>query len=236
MTKYMQVANIIREKILSGEYKSNEQIPFEKDLCEIYGISKMTAKKAMDILIMEGLIVKKRGSGTFVKNVKMGDMQKALATYQFQGFTASHKEGAVSSIVLEFVLENPTAEVADVFNIEEDDFVYKIIRIRQLNGVPNAIEEMYMPINVISGLKKKNAEKSIYEYIEKELGLNIQSSHRTLTARPCTDFEGKHLNLETGEPVVVSVQTAFLDNGVAFEFSKCVHSHKTFKFETVLIR
>lgn len=63
MIKYHKIASDIKEDILKGDYKPNEQLPFEKELCEKYNASRMTVKKALDLLVAEGLIVKRRGSG-----------------------------------------------------------------------------------------------------------------------------------------------------------------------------
>ena len=69
MKKYILISSDIRKKILEGVYQANQQIPFEKDLCVEYDASKMTVKKALDMLVSEGLIIKRRGSGTFVKDL-----------------------------------------------------------------------------------------------------------------------------------------------------------------------
>ena len=70
MNKYIEISNELRNHILKDNlYHPNDQIPCEKDLCIQYGASKMTIKKALDILVDEGLIYKKRGHGTFVKGL-----------------------------------------------------------------------------------------------------------------------------------------------------------------------
>lgn len=53
MEKYNLIANDVRKKILEGVYQPNEQLPFEKDLCQFYDVSKMTVKKALDMLVAE---------------------------------------------------------------------------------------------------------------------------------------------------------------------------------------
>lgn len=71
MEKYNLIANDVRKKILEGVYQPNEQLPFEKDFCRMYKVSKMTVKKALDILVTEGLIYKRRGAGTFVMDLSV---------------------------------------------------------------------------------------------------------------------------------------------------------------------
>lgn len=64
--KYLQIYHAIREKILSNEYAINQQLPDEITLTKEFNSSRMTVKKALDLLVSEGLIFRKRGQGTFV--------------------------------------------------------------------------------------------------------------------------------------------------------------------------
>lgn len=57
MTKYERIANDMKEKIENGIYKPNDQLPFEAEMCEAYGVGRITVKKAMDLLVNEGLVV-----------------------------------------------------------------------------------------------------------------------------------------------------------------------------------
>lgn len=236
MLKYMEIAIDIRDKILQEVYKPNEQLPFEKVLGEQYSASKMTVKKALDILVSEGLIIKRRGSGTFVKDVQVSDIQKIILSNQFQGLTNSYYKKKVSSIIIDFKVIPATKEISQNLKIEEDTFVYKIIRVRLIDDSPAVIEETYMPISIIPNLKKSILEGSLYEYIQGDLGLKIQSSHRTIRVKKANEFQIKHLNLKEHDPVAESKQIAYLDNGQAFEYSISTHSHLYFEFETVIIR
>lgn len=68
MAKYKDIANNIRNKIMSHEYSYGQKLPYEYVLCMSYHCNKETMKKALDILVKEGLIIRRRGAGTFVKD------------------------------------------------------------------------------------------------------------------------------------------------------------------------
>ena len=93
-----------------------------------------------------------------------------------------------------------------------------------------------MPIDLIPGLKKERIEGSLYEYIEEDLGLKIQSGHRSISVRQATKEEQSYLGLTSGDPVAVAEQIAYLDTGQAFEYSISVHRHDNFSVEFVLTR
>lgn len=237
MKKYLQISNDIRNKILNGTYKSNDQLPFEKDLCEMYEASKMTVKKALDILVSEGLIIKRRGSGTYVKDLGKEELEQITIANQFRGLTSMNPSKEVKSKIITFNIIPCPDFVKDQLNIEdEDQFVYDVYRVRYIDDTPTVVEKMYMPINVISGITKNIIEHSIYEHIEDQLGLKIQSAHRSITTRKCTEEEARFLQLQEGDPVAVAEQIGYLDNGTAFEYSISVHRFDRFKFKVVLTR
>ncbi|MGX7417371.1 GntR family transcriptional regulator [Carnobacterium gallinarum] len=236
MQKYIFISNDMRNRILEGVYKANQQIPFEKDLCVEYDASKMTVKKALDLLVSEGLIIKRRGSGTFVKDLSVDEIERIAVANQFRGTTALHPDKKVESQILEFSVI-PAPELAkNKLNLIADTFVYDIYRARYIDGIPHVMEKMYMPIDLIPGLKKGNVEGSIYGYIEEDLGLKIQSAHRKVTVRKANADEIKYLELKEGDPVAVAEQIGYFDTGAAFEYSISVHRYNEFSVEMILTR
>ncbi|MGT2785670.1 GntR family transcriptional regulator [Streptococcus merionis] len=234
MQKYNVIANDVRKKILDRTYKANDQLPFEKDLCEAYEVSKMTVKKALDILVAEGLIIKRRGAGTFVKDLSVEDMEKMIVGSQMIGTSAYYPTRTVTSKVLRFEIISATEKVANKLNIALGSFVYDIERVRILDGNPIVMENTFMPISVIPDLALKNVEESIYEYIQDGLGMKIQSAHRNITVRKASDAEVEHLEMEKGDPVGVVEQVGFLSSGMTFEYSISTHRYDTFSIEMMI--
>ena len=219
MLKYEKIAFDIKEDILSEKYKPNEQLPFEKELCEKYNVSKMTVKKALDLLVNDGLIIKRRGSGTFVKDITEKEIQRIIEKKQFSGLTTTSIGHKVTSKVLEFKIINATKEIADILKIEEDEFIYFVHRVRYVDDKAVVIEKTYIPLNLIPGMKLADVKKSIYGYIKDKLGLNIQSAHSTVRAMKSDELDRKYLNLEKDEPILEVERVAYLDNGKVFEYS-----------------
>lgn len=242
MNKYAVISNKLRDQILKEKiYHPNDQLPCERDLCIQYDASKMTIKKALDILVEEGLIYKKRGHGTFVKGLsrqQLSTLEEDLCNTQqaLTGYSKQYGKENVTATVLEFSVIPTTPKIAANLHIKENDFVYKIIRVRNLRGVPCVLEETYMPIDLIPGLKLSHVESSIYSFIRDNLHYQIQSSHVRVKAKGASDFIAANLNLETGEPVALVEQIAFLDNGMPFEYSFSTHKADCFEFTAVIIK
>lgn len=235
MLKYEKIAFDIKEDILSEKYKPNEQLPFEKELCEKYNVSKMTVKKALDLLVNDGLIIKRRGSGTFVKDITEKEIQRIIEKKQFSGLTTTSIGHKVASKVLEFKIINATKEIADILKIEEDEFIYFVHRVRYVDDKAVVIEKTYIPLNLIPGMKLADVKKSIYGYIKDKLGLNIQSAHSTVRAMKSDELDRKYLNLEKDEPILEVERVAYLDNGKVFEYSFSRHRYDKFEFKSITV-
>lgn len=235
MLKYEKIAFDIKEDILSEKYKPNEQLPFEKELCEKYNVSKMTVKKALDLLVNDGLIIKRRGSGTFIKDITEKEIQRIIEKKQFSGLTTTSIGHKVTSKVLEFKIINATKEIADILKIEEDEFIYFVHRVRYVDDKAVVIEKTYIPLNLIPGMKLADVKKSIYGYIKDKLGLNIQSAHSTVRAMKSDELDRKYLNLEKDEPILEVERVAYLDNGKVFEYSFSRHRYDKFEFKSITV-
>lgn len=234
MEKYKVIANAVRKKIIEGEYVSEQKLPSEKEMGDVFDASKLTIKKALDILVAEGLIIKRRGAGTFVKSLSVDEMERLIIDNQMTGTTAFNPDKTVTSKVLDFSIIPASALVAEKLNISEGEYVYEIHRVRLVDERPSVIEKTYMPVEVIPGLKRLHVEHSIYDYIEEGLKLKIQSGHRTIKVRKATDFEVDELGLKHGDPVGIAEQIGYLDTGVRFEYSISAHRYDQFSVEMMV--
>ena len=234
MEKYKVIANAVRKKIIEKEYLPDQKLPSEKEMGETFQASKLTIKKAIDILVSEGLIVKRRGSGTFVKSLSVEEMERLIVDNQMRGTTAFHPDKAVTSKVLQFEIVSVAEKVASKLNVPLGTQVYEIYRVRLVNKQPTVIEKTFMPVSIIPGLRQKDLEGSVYAYIEDKLGLRIESGHRTISVRKAKEIEVTELNLEEGDPVGVAEQIGFLSNGAPFEYSISVHRYDQFSVEMMV--
>lgn len=234
--KYQQVADRIRKAIRKGAYLPGSQLPLAKDLCVEFAVSPITIKRAVDELVHDGLVVKRRGAGTFVKIMDDTAMYKLSQSPQFGGFSEYYHGHKIHTEVLHFAIIHPAVDVAEQLKISEDDFVYDIQRLRCADGEPVVIEYTQMPMELIAGLKEKNLKDSLYRYIEGTLGLHIQSAHRTIRAVMPTEEEQKRLGITEEMPLLEVQQTAFLSDGRPFEHSLSRHRGDKMNFKAVSVR
>ncbi len=238
MLKYQSIASDIQRSIEAGALKPNAKLPTVVELCEAYGVSKITIKRAIDLLTDRGLISSRRGSGTYVKNTTELLEQTGLEpidamddsgvdSFAFSqsdraaGFTEKHASlgKKISSVIYDFSIVNPPEDVARHLNIHPEDFTYHHCRVRCLDDEPMVIEYTYMPLDLIPGLKRSQLYLSVYDYIQNALGLKISSFHRIFRAVPASAEEAKRLQTAPGIPMLEIAQVGFLDDGTPFEYS-----------------
>lgn len=236
MVKYQEIAKDLRRKILNKLYLPSEQLPQEKEMCLIYNVSRITIKKAVDELVTAGLVIKRRGAGTFVKSVNDATVQELSLVQQFTGFTEANQGKSIKSNIIRFEIVHPSADVADKLQIDIDSFIYDIIRARYADTEPFVVEYTQMPLDIIPGLKHDVLLDSIYHYIQSRLKLKIQSAHRAIRAMWPNEIEQEYLKVDTNFPVLEVEQVAYLDDGRAFEHSISRHRSDKIIFKTLSIR
>ena len=176
---YYQLREQIRDNILSGKWEYGKELPSELRICETLGLSRATVKQAMDELVREGLITRKRGKGTFV-------------TYQSEGINIFTEPSLIMqmkklgiSIHSRVVAagEGPLEkEISGYFEEGGENFC-KIRRVRYIKNHPLILEANYIAPGWAKDLLKQNLNIiSVYEYLEQANGIRFDSYH--IEARP----------------------------------------------------
>ncbi|MCI1665478.1 MAG: GntR family transcriptional regulator [Atopobiaceae bacterium] len=228
MHKYEQVVRGIKQGIDSGEYPAGDLLPPAQKLCERYDVSKITIKRALDQMELEGLITRRKGSGAYVKTPVPA--QKGLdkeVSADMLGFYAQQTElgKTVRTDVVDFDVASPPKSVAQSLTMENDEFAYYICRVRIADGTPWTIEYTYMPIKLFPDLRRHDAEVSLFSYINERTDYTIASSHRTIRAVKPTPEECRLLDVADDEPLLEIEQIVYFDDGRPFQYTRQRHAH-----------
>ncbi len=235
MNKYELISQEVKERINKGFYPQDQPIPDEHSLSKEFGCSRMTIKRALDVLVREGLLFRKRGHGTFIIQKAEKDSTVNVISEESVGLSRLMKDFNVTSHVIAFEIEFPSAEVAKQLVISNTDPVYHIIRLRCVNQEPYVTEETYMPARLIPGIDENVLNGSIYQYIQESLDLKMGVAHRKIRACKSNELDQKYLDCQYDDPVLEVEQVGFLNTGVPFEYSFSRHRYDKFVFTTVTV-
>lgn len=219
MNKYDEIVNELRRRITSGFYREGEPLPDQVALAEEFGVSRMTLKKAMDILAMEGLLFRKRGVGTFVIKNALWNSSNYRAT-EYSGLTAQFPDKKVESQIISFEIQFPSEKVQELLQLDSTDAVYHIVRLRIIDQKPYILEDTYYVAKLVKNLTEEVIYASIYEYIRSDLNLKIGGAYRKIHADVANELDIRYLNCEERTPVLEVEQVVYLNNGTPFEYSR----------------
>ncbi len=137
---YAQLANILRGQIANGEFRPGDQLPSESQLCRRYGISPMTVRRSINILVDQGVVSAAQGRGTFVKHLEW-----SAANFDLQELQDLFSKGEINHIkLLEARVISANRRTARKLNISEADFVIYIRRLFTKDDKPIFYHRAYL--------------------------------------------------------------------------------------------
>lgn len=165
---YQQVCNTIREEIETGVFQPSDRLPSELELCERFGVSRITLRSAIDTLVQDGFLVRRRGKGTYVAPPAMVESIHACGS-----FTASCiKQGAEpSTVIISATRGSADRRCAEALSISAGSPIILLERLRTVNGQPTIFETDYLPISFESILSLPLENQSLFTLIREHFGL-----------------------------------------------------------------
>lgn len=204
---YYQLKELLKEQIRDGTLKEGDQLPTERDLMEIYHISRATARKALGDLMNEGLIFRKQGVGTFVSKPKLS--QDLIAEMSFVRQAIKQGLRPSSRIILKAIEKNTSQSILNTLNLKASAEILMYSVVVYINKEPIAIETVYIPLKAAPGILEKELDKTnIFDFLQNECKLNL--SHSIVEIEPIliNEFEAEHLDTSIGKPAL-SVNRVF---------------------------
>lgn len=231
LPKYYQLKEILRGQIERDELRPGSLVPPERELCDQYGVSRMTARQAIVELVNEGLLYREQGRGTFVAAEKVRQEAERLAS--FSEDMASRGLRATSSVLdAETVEAGPV--VARLLGVEETEEVVRLRRVRYAGGEPMALETSHLSSSVAGGLLALDlSERSLYEELRAR-GVRIDSAEQSYEATLVNDFEARHLGVPPGSPALLLERVTRDEHGRAFEYVKSTYRGDRYRITTTL--
>ena len=198
---YLQLKNTIKGLIESGEVKRGEKIPSEYELCEKYKVSRITVRNALSELESEGYLIKKQGKGTFATTPKLfRPLQDTV------GFTESCKAAGMesSSVVLKREVLPLDERIKDILDLDDDDQVLYIQRLRLADGSPLMVENNYYSYKNYKFLMNEPLTGSLYELLLSKKGIVCDRSLKmVITVTTASGELVRTLQVPIGAPLFI---------------------------------
>ncbi|SDB92248.1 transcriptional regulator, GntR family [Sanguibacter gelidistatuariae] len=175
--KYEAMRAQIAADISSG-LKPHEPLPSERKLMATYGVSRMTVRRALALLVDDGLVYSRRGSGTYVADPAMISKSLSLTSFSEDVRERGMTPGARSQQVRRLPAE---ADVAADLALSPGAPVVHLERVRTADGLPLCIEEVWLPADLVPANFAEGAVTSLYDTLS-DLGIEPEMASQTIRA------------------------------------------------------
>lgn len=225
---YYQLQKFIQDAIDEGKLKPGEKLPSERELARTFNINRLTVRHATNALVSRGVLVRRRGLGTFVAQAKLNQ-----GLFHLASFTEDMKNRGLkpATILLSFSLQNPEHQVQEALHLLPNEKTYLIERLRLANNEPMALEIASLPAPMFPGLEKTALESgSLYSFLRSNYNLSLGRARETLEAVAAEKKEADLLEIPTGNPVFLRERLTFNEQGQPFELVRSFYRADRYKF------
>ncbi len=209
---YQQIIDAVKKDITTGVYKSGEKLPIESKLSEIYSVSRITIRRAIDELCSQGLVEKKQGKGTFVCTKTI---YKSLNTEKisFTELCIANGMKASSKLLSAKVVCPKDHTVLAELGLKPGEQAVEIVRLRYANERPIVIETNVFPMEYAFLLNVNLDHDSLYRYLREEKKVNILPGKLSLRIVRTNAKQSKMLEVPRNTPVLNTFGYALTENG-----------------------
>ncbi|GGY04025.1 GntR family transcriptional regulator [Litchfieldella qijiaojingensis] len=232
---YARLRDQLASRIANGEWSPGDMIPSENRLSEEYGVAVATMRIALKQLVEEGLLERRRGTGTFVK-------QPAFRADLFRFFHVHDVEDMDGPVIPESrilscqAIEAP-ADVREAFGEAAGARCLHLERVRLWSGEPMLFEEIFLRLPDFDGLEKLDTKAMgplLYPVFLQEFGILITSATDELSFGTATSASARHLGLPPDSPVAVIHRMARNPVGRVIEFRRVHGRPERFRYRVTL--
>jgi GntR family transcriptional regulator len=219
---YLQVEATLREMIEDVEFGPGDQIPSERELSEMLGVSRMTVRRAIENLIRTGVLERRSTNGTYVRLPQvvrpMGPQPTLSISQMLEGKESTAK-------LLHFETVRAPRKVAARLQLRVGEQVIMLKRLRSVNGLPFCVETTYIPAALVPGLTAEDLSNNIsfYQLLKLRFGVTPIEGDAEIKMAYCLAEEAQLLGLDEGAPVLFMKSTVCDIQGKPVEYLKSVN-------------
>lgn len=215
---HIQLADLLREKIYSREWRPRRKIPSEHELMSCFSLSRGTVRHAIRTLVNEGLLTQEHGRGTFVAEPGISHPAGVRPLSFAESLRSQGKDFITHVIDKQVVPASPT--VARELELDPGDNVLFVRRIRTVDGEPVICQEGWFSLPECPGLDEVDfTVESAFEAVERCSGRKIVYAHILYTALIAGKEYGAYLGCDESLPVLMLEQTIRLADGRPIEWN-----------------
>ncbi len=218
---YKQLYTILRRNIAHGVWKPGERVPSEAELIAAYGVSRITVRQAFDLLVQDGLVYRRRGSGTFVTipTIQHG-LNRIISFTEDMQRRSLHPE----TEVITTGLQAATPDMADTLNILPGAELAVLERLRLADHEPMSLEISHLVHQLCPGVLDGNyAQTPLHEALQDRFGIRLTRAHQSIRAIAADKALAGRLRVAAGTPLFYIERVSYQQLGTPVEYLQLYH-------------
>lgn len=231
--RFAEIAEEIAQRVENKIYTTGQRLPSEYDLAKEFSASRLTVRKAIDLLCQQNILVKEKGKGTYVmKQGKIHSGENGLVSFT----QAAREKGkqATSEILTLEVVETCPGAVIKFFKGRFKEDVLHLVRRRFLEKEPLVLEEVYVPESFLGKASEKELANSLFDLLEKKV--EIGYSHQEIEAVGASDKLAELLEVKKNQALLLVYSLTYSPSGQPLLYSKSFYRGDRCSFENILVR
>jgi GntR family transcriptional regulator len=227
---YVQIAGTLLNRIESGELVPGDRLPPERELSEMLSVNRMTVRRALNMLEGQGLLIRRRGDGTYVAGPKI----ELHADTLFPFTKGMQRKGYLPGArIITFEKKMADASVATLLGLPVSAPVYYIHRLRLINQEPVMLEVITIPAERFPDFEDYDlVSRSLFEVLETEYKVTVSQARQSLEPVLASEYEAQLLEIEPGAPLMLERRVSLDKNSYPIEYSKELYRGDRFRFVT----
>ncbi|HEX5261002.1 MAG TPA: GntR family transcriptional regulator [Gaiellales bacterium] len=231
--RYRVAADQLAERIQSGKLAAHSRLPSERTVAEQFGLSRMTARQAVEHLVRQGLVYRRPGSGTYVSPPRVVHTLQRLA-----GFSEQMRAQGIepSGRVLEMVLSDAVDPAArSALRLRARQRAWMMRRVRFGDGEPLLLETFFVPDAVCPQLGTHDLTSgSLYDLMRRVFRVEPARAHELIEPTTCDAADARHLATRPGSAAILVTRTTYDTRERPVEFARDLYRGDRARFEVDL--
>lgn len=209
---YLQIAEQVSREISAGLLVDGERLPTEREMAQRYGVAVRTLRKALARLTEMGLLIRRQGSGNYVRKRESHDSIYSFFRLELPG------GGGLPSASL--VSIETIGKPDDLPSFGTADFGHRFRRIRYLDDVPAALEEIWLDGSVVRKINPAAVSQSLYKFYRDHLGLWIVRAEDRVGLASIPDWRDGRFPMQTGQQAGFVERFGWSQDDLRVEYSR----------------
>ena len=210
---------------LLSKLTQGERLPGERSLAEEFGVCRVTLRRAIEDLILDGKLERRARSGTYVRRPIISSEMR------LKSFTEEIKQRGQlpSTRVVSMKKLKANKTIARSLRIRQDEEIFTVTRLRLADNMPVALETLKIAGHVAPGLTPLDVESSLYDALVTKFGIRIMHAKASISAKNPTDRERELLQLDSDTACLLIKMLDLDQNGTPVMTAECIYRSDLFE-------